>query len=145
MGHVERTSEIKAPVEKVWAIVTDLERIPEWAKDVKKEEITSKQRSGVGTTFREVGVMYGRRYELDAEMTEFVENKKFAFRTTSGTKWKGSWTLKPTKAGTQLTYAADYNLGYSIFGKIFDKLSFHGRMEKRIDGWMENIKSLTEK
>ncbi|MDI6689483.1 MAG: SRPBCC domain-containing protein [Actinomycetota bacterium] len=57
--------------------------------------------------------VYGRKYEIDFEMTEFVENKKIASKSTSargsasGTKWKVSWTLKPTETGTQLTYAAD--------------------------------------
>ena len=101
-------------------------------------------------TFREVATdPYGRRYELDFEVTEYVENRMMAFRNTSRvrgmSKWEGSWTLEPTEAGTQLTYAADYELAYSIFGKIFDRISFHGRIERQIDGYLENIRRLAEK
>ncbi|MFQ6077346.1 MAG: SRPBCC family protein [Candidatus Bathyarchaeia archaeon] len=78
MGHIEVTSEIKAPVERVWAFMTDWDRVPEWTKSVEKFEITSKQRSGVGMTFREVGFLAGRRYEYEGEVTDFVENKVIA-------------------------------------------------------------------
>lgn len=151
MGHVERTLEIKAPVEKVWAFMTNWDRVPEWAKTVEKFEITSKQRSGVGMTSHEVGVLAGRwRYEYDGEVTEFVENEIIAWRVVSGDKvvrkgTKVSWTLTPTKVGTQLTYTSDYEVPYSIFGKIIERLIFRGRFERQIDGWMENIKSLVEK
>lgn len=151
MGHVERTLEIKAPVERVWAFMTDWERIPEWTKSVEKFEITSKQRSGVGVTSHEVGVLAGRwRYDIHSEATEFVENKVIAWRVVSGDAvvrkgTKVSWRMKPTKEGTQLTYTSDYEVPYSIFGKIIERLIFRGRLEKQLEGWMENIKSLVEK
>lgn len=44
-SRLERTFEVKAPLEKVWATMTDVESFPEWAKGVEKEEITSKRRS----------------------------------------------------------------------------------------------------
>ena len=147
---MERSLEIKAPVEKVWALMTDWDRLPEWAKTVEKFEITSKQRSGVGMTFHEVGVLAGwLRYDVHTEVTEFVENKIIAWRVVSGKRVrkgaKGSWTMKPTEAGTQLTYVSEYEVPYSILGKIIERLIFRGRFEKQVDGWMENIKSLVEK
>ena len=150
LGRVERTLEIKAPVEKVWAFMTDWDRYREWAKSVEKFEVTSKQRSGVGVTIHEVGVLAGRyRYDVHHEITEFVENKIIASRVVSGKGvrkgTKISWTMKPTKVGTQLTYTSDYEVPYSIFGKIIERLIFRGRFEKQVEGWMENIKSLVEK
>ena len=52
--------------------------------------------------------------------------------------------MKPTKVGTQLTYTSDYEVPYSILGKIIERLIFRGRFKKQVDGWMENIKSLVE-
>ena len=111
MVHVERTLEIKAPVEKVWAFMTDWDRLPEWAKSVEKFEITPEQRSGVGMTCHEVGVLACYlKYNIHTEVTEFVENKIITWRVVSGKGArkgaKGSWMMKPTKEGTQLTYAA---------------------------------------
>ncbi|MFQ6085182.1 MAG: SRPBCC family protein [Candidatus Bathyarchaeia archaeon] len=148
---MERSLEIKAPVEKVWAFMTDWDRYPEWTKSVEKFEITSKQRSGVGMTSHEVGVLAGRgRYDIHSEATEFVENRIIAWCVVSGDKLvrkgtKVSWMMKPTKVGTQLTYSSDYEVPYSIFGKIIERLIFRGRFEKQLESWMENIKRLVEK
>ena len=80
MVHVERSWN-RGAVEKVWAFMTDWDRLPEWAKTVKKFEITSKQRSGAGTTCHEVGVLADlQRYDIHSEVTEFVENKVIAWR-----------------------------------------------------------------
>ena len=66
MEYIEKTIEIKAPVEKVWALISDLERILEWAKGyAQKVVITSKQRTGVGTTTHEIGVSFGKPYEKE--------------------------------------------------------------------------------
>jgi len=156
LGHIERTLEIKAPPEKVWAVLTDWDRLREWAKSVEKFEVTSNQRSGVGMTFHEVGLVARWRYDAHCEITEFAENKTFAWHSTEfvesnifgrpkGTKGEGSWKLKLTEAGTQLTYSAEYELPFSIFGKIIDRFFLRGRYEKQVDGWIENIKSLVKK
>ena len=101
-------------------------------------------------TCREVGVLAGwLRYDIHTEVTEFVKNKIIAWRVVSrkgvGKGAKGSWMMKPTEAGTQLTYAVDYEVPYSILGKIIERLIFRRRFEKQVDGWMENIKNLVEK
>jgi len=143
LERIEKTIEIKAPVEKVWALIFDLERIPEWAKGyTEKEIITSKQRTGVGTTTHEVGVSFGKPYEKDFIVTEWVEKEKISFKSTSGWPWHGSWIMKPTEEGTLFTYVADFDLPFKaerlreVFGKRYEKL---------IQEWIQNIKNIVEK
>jgi len=141
--HIEKTIEIKAPVEKVWALISDLERIPEWAKGyTERVVITSKQRTGVGTTTHEFGVSFGKPYEKDFVGTEWVEKEKISFKSTSGWPWEGSWIMKPTKDGTLFTYAVDFDLPFKA-----DRLRevFRKRYEKLIEDWVQNIKNLVEK
>ena len=143
MDHVEKTVEIKAPPEKVWALISDLERIPEWAKGyTEREEITSEQRTGVGTTTHEVGVAFGKRYEKDFVVTEWEEKRKIAYRSASGWPWKGSWTMKPTEAGTMFTFAVDFELPFEVerLREVFRK-----RYEKLLEEWVQNIKNIVEK
>lgn len=143
MEHIEKTIEIRAPPEKVWELMSDAERIPEWAKGyTQKVEITSKKRRGVGATTHEVGVAFGKPYEKDFVATEWVEKEKIAFESTSGWPWKGSWTMKPTKAGTLFTYAVDFELPFKA-----DRLRevFRKRYEKLMEEWVQNIKNIVEK
>jgi uncharacterized protein YndB with AHSA1/START domain len=143
LDHIEKTIEIKAPPEEVWALLSDLERIPEWAKGyAEREVITSKQRTGVGTTTHEVGVAFGKPYEKDFIVTEWVEREKISFSSTSGWPWKGSWIMKPIKEGTLFTYVVDFELPYGV-EKL--KASFREKYEKLIEEWMQNIKKIVEK
>ncbi len=143
MDHIEKTVEIKAPLEKVWALISDLERIPEWAKEyTEREVITSKQRTGVGTTTHEVGVAFGKAYEKDFVVTEWVEKEKIVFESTSGWPWKGKWVMKHAEEGTLFTYAVDFEcpLGIDRMREVFCK-----RYQVLIEKWAQNIKSIVEK
>ena len=143
VAHIEETVEIKVPVEKVWALISDLERIPEWAKGyTEREVITSKQRTGVSTTTHEVGVAFGKSYEKDFRVVEWVEKKKIVFESTTGWPWKGSWMMKPTKEGTMFTYTVDFELPFEAerLKEVFRK-----RYEELLEKWVQNIKNLVEK
>ena len=143
MPHVEKTIEIKAPVEKVWALISNVERIPEWAKGyTEREIITSKQRTGVGLTTHEVGVAFGKPYEKDFVTTEWVDKEKIAFEKTTGWPWKGAWIMKPTKDGTLFTYTVDFELPFEAerLKEVFRK-----RYEEQLEKWVQNIKAIVEK
>lgn len=143
MDHIEKTVEIKVPVEKVWALISNLVRIPEWAKGyTERVVITSKQRTGVGTTTHEVGVAFGRAYEKDFIVAEWVEKEKIVFKSISGWPWKGKWVMKPAKEGNLFTYAVDFEcpLGTDRMREVF-----HKRYQTLIENWVQNIKSILEK
>jgi uncharacterized protein YndB with AHSA1/START domain len=143
LAHIEETIEIKAPVETVWALISDLERIPEWAKGyTEREMITSKQRTGVNTTTHEVGVAFGKPYEKDFRVAEWVEKERIVFESTTGWPWKGSWMMKPTEEGTMFTYTVDFELPFEAERLIE---VFRKRYEELLEKWVQNIKKIVEK
>jgi ribosome-associated toxin RatA of RatAB toxin-antitoxin module len=143
LPHVEKSIEIKAPVEKVWALISNVERIPEWAKGyTEREIITSKQRTGVGLTTHETGVSFGKAYEKDFITTEWVEKEKIGFEKTTGWPWKGAWLMKTSKDGTLFTYTVDFELPFES-----ERLAeiFRRRYEELLEQWVKNIKEIVEK
>ena len=73
---------IKAPIEKVYAVVADPARIPEWRTDVPRiSELSGK--TMVGTTFVEVVHFMGTK-QLLMKVTEYVPNKKLVIEAQSG-------------------------------------------------------------
>jgi len=142
MTHIEKSTEIKATIEKVWELISNVERIPEWAKNyVQTVRITSKQRRGVGVTTHEVGVAFGKPYEKDFVVKEWVEKQKIVFESTSGWPWKGAWILKPTRDGTLLTYPVDFELPFEVprMREVFSK-----KYEKLLEEWLQNMKTILE-
>jgi carbon monoxide dehydrogenase subunit G len=138
--------EIEASPEKVFTFLTDLKNWNDASKGTSEVEKTSEGPVGVGTTMHFVGMAGGTQTEFDMEVTEFVKNKKIAFRTIGGSKVKmtASYTYEPTAKGTKMTYNMDYELPYSILGKLLDKVKVSKDMLKNQNKTLENIKKAIE-
>jgi len=142
LGKFTKSIEIEASPEEVFTFINDDKKMNEANKDV-KVETTSEGPVGVGTTRHFVGAAGGK---WDDEITEFVKNKKIASHTIGKGDMKitGSWTLEPTAKGTKLTTSMDYELPYSLLGKLVDKVRVSKFIEKNMDQMLENIKKALE-
>jgi carbon monoxide dehydrogenase subunit G len=141
-----KSIEVEASPEKVFAFILDKEKMNEASKGFSEFEYTSKGPIGVGSTMHYVAAGGGSTAEWDVEVTEFVKNKKLATRTVGAGKFKGtaSYTLEPTAKGTKMTYDMEYEVPYSLLGKLVDKLKVHKDMEKGISNAAENMKKALE-
>ncbi len=145
MARIERSIEINATADKIWPMVF-WDKVPQWFSGIKRGEYTSKFKDRVGATAHVEGVAGGVKAEWDAETTEWVENKKYAWRTTSGTfTGVGSMTLAPTNSGVKTTFVMDYDLPYSILGKIIDRLRVGKDLDKDAVRGMEKLKEIAER
>jgi carbon monoxide dehydrogenase subunit G len=141
-----KSIEIEASPEKVFAFIIDKKKMNELTKGFSEGEYTSKGPVGVGTTEHWVGKAGGQQAELDREITEFEKNKKVSSRTIGASKLKmnASYILEPTAKGTKLTFAYDYELPYSILGKIVDKLKVSKDFEKSTEKQLRDLKTALE-
>jgi carbon monoxide dehydrogenase subunit G len=146
MGKMTKSVEVKAPPEKVFAFLTDIEKLNEIAKGDVEFKQTSKGPWGIGTTLHWISKQSGSSMELDMEVTEFEKNKKATISTVKGSKFKLKQTcaVEPTANGTKLTYFADYTMPYSVFGKLVDRLKVQKDMEKSIDRQLMDYKKALE-
>ena len=145
MTKIEKAVEIKATPEKVFNYLKDLEKQPEWMPSIKSHKITSERKEGVGITTHCITEPGGRRIEWDAEVTEWEVNKKIAWECNPPLKNKGSFSLEPLDDGTRVTFEMNYELPYSILGKIIDRLKVRKDMEEDVSKGLENLKVLLEK
>ena len=84
MKPIEVTRVIERPVEDVFRFAADSENNPKWLGVFEKVEKTSEGPLGVGTTFRDVARLMGRRFETQSEVTDYVPNRLYARRVTTG-------------------------------------------------------------
>jgi len=148
MTRIEKSIEIKASPEKVWEMLA-LDRCPEWMDDLKSSEYitevhTPEDKYKVGTSAHWIKV---KKEEHDMEIMESLENEKIVFRTSPlhGVRVTGTFTLKPTEAGTEMTYAVDYEMPWGVLGKFLDKLMIKRAFKKDIEGESKKLKSILEK
>jgi len=141
---VEKSIEINATPEKINSTMK-WERFPEWFDSFKKVEWTSKEKEKVGSTLHITSEVAGMKAEYDAEIVEFTKTT-LRWRTTGGNFTAiSTGTLSPTKTGTEFTIGIDYELPYSILGKMIDKLRVHKAMEKDLEKGLKGIKLAAEK
>jgi uncharacterized membrane protein len=144
LARIEKSVEINTPPDRVWLFIQP-ERMPEWYKPFKKVEWTSKEKNIEGATFHFASEFSGINAESDAEMTSVIPNKQGIWRTTSGPYTNiASAVLCPASNGTIATFSMDYELPYSILGKLIDKLRFYRAIEKSFDEGTKRLKEIVE-
>jgi len=142
---IEKSIEINAPLDKVFSLIR-WDTVPGYYDSIKKVEWTSEPKMKVGATVHVFSEIAGAKGEWDAEITEYKDNEKVSWRTTSGNMTIiYNATLEPTKAGTKLTTSFDYELPYSVLGKLIDKLRVHKSMEKEVEQALQKMKDTAEK
>ena len=145
MTKIEKSIEINAPLDKVYSLI-NWSSVPEYYDSIKKVEWTSEPKMEVGATVHVFSEIAGAKGEWDAEITEYKDNEKVSWRTTSGNMTIiYNATLEPAKAGTKLTTSFDYELPYSNLGKLIDKLRVHKSMEKEVEQALQKMKDIAEK
>ncbi|HTY74258.1 MAG TPA: SRPBCC family protein [Candidatus Nanoarchaeia archaeon] len=144
MARIERSIEINEPLGKVFSLI-NWDKVPEYYDSIKKVEWTSEPKMKVGATVHVFSEIAGSKGEWNAEITEYKDNEKVSWRTTEGNMTIiYNATLDPTKAGTKLTTSFDYELPYSILGKLIDKLRVHKSLEKETEKALQKMKAIAE-
>lgn len=80
---VEDEVEIRQSCRRVYAFLSDREHLPAWMAGVSRASRESPGPIGVGTRYRVVGRMMGRRVESLYEVTAYEPEQVFAGRLTS--------------------------------------------------------------
>jgi uncharacterized protein YndB with AHSA1/START domain len=109
-----------APVERVWAAITDVERYPEWWPGVKSAVVIGPDRSlRVGQT-AELAVRGSLPYTLHfrTEVVAFTAPACLALRATGELTGRGEWNLTSTGNGTAVTYLWEVRLAKPGFGLL---------------------------
>ncbi|WKG02601.1 SRPBCC family protein [Mycolicibacterium sp. HK-90] len=97
---LQASVDIDAPVDKVWALVSDLSRMPQWSPQCRLMKPLGPVRPGTRT------FNLNRRkfvfWPTTSRLTEVIDNQKLAFLVEgNNTVW--SYELEPTATGTRLT------------------------------------------
>jgi uncharacterized protein YndB with AHSA1/START domain len=145
MAKIIKSIEIEAPPEKVFAFVISDKMNDVWGEWY-SGKWTSEGPVRVGSIGHFVGNPNFLKGEWDMEVTEFVKNKNMTMHTIGKSPMKStvSMNLEPTTKGTKTTYVDDYEVPYSILGKLIDKVKVSKDMEKAHLKLMENLKKTLE-
>jgi uncharacterized protein YndB with AHSA1/START domain len=134
--------DIDAPVAKVWALVSDLSRMPQWSPQCRVMKLLGPLRQGSRT------INLNRRNRMfwptTSTVTEVIPEKKLAFRVNiNNTIW--SYELQPTDGGTRVVESRHAENGVKPISNMSVNALFGGvpSFERElVDGMNETLSRL---
>ena len=140
--------DINAPASKVWELVSDFKRMPQWSPQCRWMKPLGPVRPGTRTiNINRRGALF---WPTSCVLTEVIPEQKLAFRvTTNGSVW--SYELQPTADGTRLIESRHAENGVTAVSSLATKAFMGGasRFEQELlDGMnasLKNIKAAAER
>ena len=128
-------------VEQVFTFLADPKNLRSWQSDLVENEQLTEEALRVGSRFREVRRTGPRNSEIQAEMTAFEPNKRFATKTLTKPQVTVSYTFDEENGGTRITYK--FVMITSGFMRLLEPL-IAGSMKKDTNSDFEKLKHLLE-
>ena len=141
MPIINSSINISAPVEKVFAYVTDPLATPEWL--VGATEVTDVTGSGVGQHYHWKYNMLGVPLRGETTVSEQVPNERSVTDSKGGITSTFTFTFAPHEGGTKLDLEIDYTIPVPVLGKLAEQLVLK-RNQRDMDVSMENLKDNME-
>ena len=141
MPKLNNSINISAPVEKVFAYVTDPLTTPEWL--VGATEVTDVTGSAVGQHYHWKYNMLGVPLRGESTVSEHVPNERRVTESKGGITSTWTFTYAPHEGGTKLDLEIDYTIPVPVLGKLAEKVVFK-RNQREAQMSMENIKERLE-
>jgi uncharacterized protein YndB with AHSA1/START domain len=121
--------EIDAPAERVWDVMGDLTRMPEWSPELRRLRLLGSGPVRVGSTLLGLNRRGWVAWPTTSKVVRLEPGRAVACRTReSGATW--TYELEDTPAGTRLTGRRDlpaFRLGTAVLGPIIGGAEGHDR------------------
>jgi uncharacterized protein YndB with AHSA1/START domain len=146
MAHIERQVDITRPPAEVFALLTDLDRLPEWATIVVGTRDVSDFPLREGCTFRQTLRVMGRELESDWRVSELDPPRHVAYEAAApgGGTLTMHQTVEPRDAGSQVALELDYELPGGWLGELLDRGVVEAQNEREAEASLDRLKRLLE-
>jgi uncharacterized membrane protein len=142
VARVERAIVINAPVEQIFAFVSDPANLPSvWPALEQTTNVTPEANGGSSSDY--VYTMGGMRFSGHTESVEFVPNARIVTRSKSGIENTLTWSFMPEGDGTRVTFLAEYTVPVPLLGKLAEVLLVR-QNEQQGETVLANLKAKME-
>ena len=146
MTIIKRDIAVSCPPEHVFAVLANVERLPEFSDMTVRVENGPGRPVEVGDTFDQVVKILGIELDTEWEVTGVVPGRSITVSGISKSNGKASLTetITPTGDGCRVDFEVDYDLPLGILGEIADKLIVEKKNEDTAEQILTKLKALCE-
>lgn len=141
------TGRIAAPVDRVFAVFTDLRNAAGRIRGITRLEVLTDGPIGRGTRFRETRIMFKKEATETMEIVDFQPNRSYTVACTScGAEMRSNFRFTPVGNQTDVTMEMDAR-PISFMAKLLSpvmKLMMGPMMRKCIQGDFDDLKRYIE-
>lgn len=136
---------INAPLEKIWGLMADTSRTPEWVDGVRESERTGERREGKGLRWRESSILKNQNIDMEHEFTEWDPMTCARIKTSLPMNGWMDRVLKftPGSDGVKVSIDAQWDLG--IAGMLLGEQKVFEILQTSFEQTLLNWKEMVEK
>ena len=152
MPEVVNRAVIRAPAERIFALVEQAERNTEWVPDLSVSERLTPGPTRVGTRFRFVTRVPGVPIPIDStdEVVALEPGRLIRFTSVRGVPHSGYWELEPLPPATdgtpqtRVTYAMSFELPPGLGPLVARMIDLPRRLDEQSQASLANLRRLLE-
>lgn len=147
MGSLSRSVEIDAPAARVWALLEDVRRLPEFSDSTVEVSDAPEKLSSAGQSYVQVGKLLGKKYRSQWTVTDLTPGVRIRSEGTiaRGVAYCLTQTLDATEDGrSRLRIDVTYALPGGALGMIAAKAGIEARAGKEAQQVLDGIKRIAE-
>ncbi|MCA1587685.1 MAG: SRPBCC family protein [Chloroflexi bacterium] len=147
MARIQREIDIACPPDEVFAVLTDLDKLPAWASIVAETSDVSDRPLRVGCTFRQRLRVLGQELESSWRVTDLDVPRLIAYEATgpAGSRLDMKQTVRPVDGGARVLLEIDYDLPGGLIGEALDRVVVQSQNESEAEQSLERLRGLLER
>lgn len=136
---------IHAPLERIWGLLADVKRTPEWVDGVKESERTGAVTEGPGLRWRESCELDRQHIEVEHEMTVWEPMRRAVIQSKLPMNGSMTRTLEFSQTSDGVRVAVEFVWDLGIAGMLLGDEKVRRILDQSFENTLANWKALTEK
>ena len=145
MAKVSTSIEIDAPLQRVWDLATDVERLGEWVSIHRGFPTPPPAKVEQGTSFQQTLAVAGTPFTVEWTAVEVDGPRRLSWEATgpAGTTARTTYLLAAANGGTRFVYENEFKLPVGELGEAASGV-ISGHAGREADGSLARLKQLAE-
>ena len=146
MTRIERTVDLPSTPDEVFAVLTDLDRLHDWATIVVETRDISDRPLRNGSTFCQTVRVLGQELESDWRVTELDAPHVISYEASSpmGGSLAMTQRVEPHGDGSRVQLELDYELPGGLIGAVVDRVYLEQKNEEEAEKSLANLRALLQ-